>query len=96
MIAGLPHMCRAALTRADRPWVLELTGAGAGTWTVHPVDSTGLVTVLEGREAGVGTVTSTAHDFVSWGTQRSNWRSSCVLTGDTDYLATTLDAINII
>ncbi len=96
MIAGLPHMCRAELTGADRPWVLELTGAGAGTWTVQPVGADGLVTVLEGREAGVGTVTSTAHDFVSWGTQRSNWRSSCALTGDSDYLAANLDAINII
>ena len=97
MIAGLPQMCRSALASVDKPWVLELTGAGAGTWTVHPVPPTGLVTITEDRATdAVGTVVSTAHDFVSWGTQRSSWRGPCTLTGDTDYLAGILDAINII
>ena len=96
MLAGLPQMCRAALSGTDRPWVLELTGAGAGTWTVHPVGASGLVTLTESRDANVGVVTSTAHDFISWGTKRSDWRLACNLTGDTDYLATSLDAINII
>ena len=45
---------------------------------------------------GAPTVHTTVHDFVSWGTKRSDWRD--VVTGDTDNadLATVLDAINII
>ena len=96
MIAGLPQMCADALRCVDKPWILELTGAGAGTWTVHPVGDNGLVTVTEGPDSAVATVSSTAHDFVSWGTQRSSWRTACKLSGDTDYLAGVLDAINII
>jgi hypothetical protein len=96
MIAGLPQMCKQSLTIVDKPWRLELTGAGSGTWTIHPLGTNGLVTVTEGIEDSVATVTSTAHDFVSWGTQRSPWRSSCLVSGDTDYAAKVLDAINII
>lgn len=96
MMAGLAQMCRAQLTIVDRPWVLELTGAGSGTFTVHPVGADGLVSVVEERGDAVATVTSTAHDFVSWGTQRSSWRDSCQLRGDSEYLRSILDAINII
>jgi Mycothiol maleylpyruvate isomerase N-terminal domain len=96
MIAGLAQMCKNELKIVDKPWRLELTGAGAGTWTVHPVGANGLVTVVEGKDDGVATVTSTAHDFVSWGTKRSEWRPSCKITGDTDYVSSVLDAINII
>jgi hypothetical protein len=41
-------------------------------------------------------VTTSAHDFVSWGTKRSDWREST--TGDTadPYVAAVLDAINVI
>jgi hypothetical protein len=96
MIAGLAQMCKDQLKIVDKPWRLELTGAGAGTFTVHPVGPNGLVTVLEEKADSVATVTSTAHDFVSWGTQRSAWRDSCKISGDSDYAAKVLEAINII
>jgi Mycothiol maleylpyruvate isomerase N-terminal domain len=96
MIAGLAQMCKDQLKIVTKPWRLELTGAGAGTFTVHPVGANGLVTVIEEKTDSVATVTSTAHDFVSWGTQRSGWRDSCSISGDTDYVASVLDAINII
>ncbi len=97
MIAGLPQMCRAPLSIVTRPWRLELTGAGEGAWTVRPVGANGLVTIVEDSDRDVAaTVTSTAHDFVSWGTQRSAWRIACTLRGDVDYVASVLDAINII
>ena len=42
------------------------------------------------------TVASTAHNFVSWGTKRSDWRTTCVIDGDENYAASVLDTINII
>jgi hypothetical protein len=45
----------------------------------------------------VATVVSTAHDFVSWGTKRRDWRDSGVrVDGDEAYAAQVLDAINVI
>jgi hypothetical protein len=42
------------------------------------------------------TVTSSAHDFVSWGTRRSDWRTAATVSGDATWAAPILDAINII
>ena len=45
----------------------------------------------------MATISSSAHDFVSWGTQRRNWRDLGVtIDGDTDYAAAVLDAMNVI
>ena len=40
--------------------------------------------------------TSSARDFVLWGTKRADWRSSTATEGDRDYAAAVLDAINIV
>lgn len=96
MIAGLPQMCKAGLAVLDRPLVLELTGAGGGSWTLNPAGDDGLVTAVENGGGGVATASSSAHDFVSWGTGRSAWRNAVTLSGDTDYAAAVLDGIQII
>lgn len=96
MIAGLPQMCRTSLRIATKPFSLILTGAGGGSWTVHPASANELISIVEETDSVVGTVTSSAHDFVAWGTQRSSWRAACTLSGDSDYLSGVLDAINII
>jgi uncharacterized protein (TIGR03083 family) len=39
LLAGLPQMCTEALRpQVTKPLVLELTGPGAGTWTIAPTD----------------------------------------------------------
>lgn len=97
MIAGLPQMQPEEMRAVTAPLVLALTGPGGGEWTLRPAGTNGLITITEGSGAdAVATVTSSAHDFVSWGTRRSPWRDSCVLAGDAVYAVTVLDAINII
>ena len=95
MLAGLPQMCAVALADASRlPVNLVFEGHGGGSFVLAP-GADGW-TVGEGSGATAPTVHTTVHDFVSWGTKRSDWRD--VVTGDTDNadLATVLDAINII
>jgi uncharacterized protein (TIGR03083 family) len=97
MLAGLPWMCADLTALVQRPLVLRLEGPGGGTWTIAPADETARVQVREGADpAAVATVTSTDHDFVVWGTLRRPWRDLTTITGDTDYAADVLDAINII
>jgi uncharacterized protein (TIGR03083 family) len=101
MLAGLPQMCTAALAPvATAPIRLELTGPGGGTWVLGAVGDDGLVTVAEVDAAAEtdtdATVSSSAHDFVSWATKRSAWSDACTVTGDEALAAGVLDAINII
>jgi len=99
MLAGLPWMCPALAGLVDRPLVLALTGPGGGTYTIAPADATsdGRVRVVEGGAAdAAATVTSTAHDFVIWGTHRRPWRTFVTVDGDDAYAAPILDAIDII
>lgn len=99
MLAGMPWMCADALRGVvDRPIVLELTGTGGGTWTIAPADaeSEGRVVVSEGAAGdAAATITSTAHDFVIWGTRRRPWGDFVKITGDDAYAARFLDALNI-
>ncbi len=97
MLAGMPQMCGGALALVVRPVRLELTGAGGGVWTIHPAQGAGLASIEESSAtAPTATISSSAHDFVSWGTKRSDWRSACTLRGDADVAAAFLDALNII
>jgi uncharacterized protein (TIGR03083 family) len=97
MIAGLPQMQPEEMRVVTQPLGLSLTGPGGGEWTIWPAEGDGFITITEGADdRTVATVSSSAHDFVSWGTCRSSWRESCVVSGDEDYAATVLDAINII
>ena len=95
MLAGLPQMCSAALAAAPaQPVNLVFDGPAGGSWMLAPgADSW---TVTEGVDPEAPSIQSTVHDFVSWGTKRTDWRESA--TGDTDDpdLAVVLDAINII
>ena len=70
------------------PLELELTGPGGGTWTIQPAGEDGLISVAPRANLGASaTVASTAHNFVSWGTKRFDWRSTCVIEGDENYAA---------
>lgn len=96
MLAGVPQMCAAALEAAPRQSVnLVFEGAGASSWTLAP--GIGSWTVTAGTAPDQPTLTSSAHAFVSWGTQRANWRDHGALSGDdTGDAAAVLDALNII
>ena len=95
MLAGLPQMCARELAAAPQQAVnLVLEGPGGGRFVLAPGDEGW--SVRESTAPDRPTVTSSVHDFVSWGTKRSNWRKQ--VTGDTDNpdVAGVLDAINII
>mgnify|MGYP001568168496 FL=1 len=95
MLAGLPQMCAEALAAAPaQPVNLVFDGPGGGRFILAPGDDGW--TVTEGTDADAPTVTTTVHDFVSWGTKRSDWRDS--VSGDVDHhgVAAVLDAITII
>ena len=96
MLGGLPQMCAAELAFMDRPVNLVFTGAGASSWLLHPGSPHG--TCEPGNDASAAAqVTSTAHDFVCWGTKRRGWKEMGVrVAGDTAYGARVLDAVNVI
>ncbi|MEM7094460.1 MAG: maleylpyruvate isomerase N-terminal domain-containing protein [Actinomycetota bacterium] len=98
MIAGLPRMQPDEMRRTvTAPMRLDLTGAGFGRWTILPAAGDELVSVIDGEEVEpIATITSSAHDFVRWGTKRDDWRSACEVRGDATVATPFLDALNII
>lgn len=95
MITGMPQMQQNLGASLSAPIVLVLTGPGGGEWTIAPSGSD-IVVTAGASAAAVATVSSSGHDFVDWGTQRSNWRGHCSVTGDESVVARFLDALNII
>ena len=95
MITGMPQMQQNLGASLSAPIVLVLTGPGGGEWTIAPSGSD-IVVTAGALDTAVATVSSSGHDFVDWGTQRSNWRGHCSVTGDESVVARFLDALNII
>lgn len=96
MLAGLPQMQGPELdATVSMPLVLELTGPGATTVTVHPARQGGRLTLTPG-EGGVVRIRSTALDFIKWGTTRAPWRAHCKIIGDASAATPFLDCLNII
>ncbi len=98
MFLGIPQMQPDDLPAVvTRPLGFVLTGSGGGEWTLRPGTDGTPMTVVEGVDAdAAATVTSSAHDFVRWGTKRCDWRECATLSGDEAYGASVLDALNII
>ncbi len=97
MMHSLPQMRRGQFSSLLQPIRLELTGPGGGSWTLHPAGVDGLIAVTETASLdAAATVTSTGHDFIAWGTKRTDWRPSCAVAGDIELGALVLDSINII
>jgi hypothetical protein len=98
MFAGIPQMQPVELPPVvTAPLGFSLTGPGAGEWTLRPAADGGLLDVHEGLDADVAaTVSSSAHDFVRWGTKRCDWRECSTVSGDESYAATVLDTLNIV
>lgn len=93
MLTGLPQMCASVSQVLDRPLGLRLTGPGGGEWTLVPGTP---LTVEPGLREAAAVVTSTATDFVLWGTTRTAWRDAVGVSGDEDYAARVLDEVNIV
>ena len=98
MLAGLPQMCTEALAAAPKQAVnLVFEGpAAANHRLVPPAVNDGLWLVADQLDADAPTITTTAHDFISWATQRADWRGTCSGATDNADAAAVLDAINII
>ncbi len=101
MIAGIPKMQPAEIAEAvSAPLILELTGAGGGRWLIAPAGDGELVTIVEvdgdASAEATATIRSSAHDFVSWGTKRTDWRDACAVEDDTALATAFLDTLNII
>ncbi len=94
MLAGLAQMQPGLVDDLLEPIGLRLTGAGSGEWRLIPTETGIVVTAEPGSTAA--TVTSTAHDFVLWGTTRHAWRDDCTLEGDERVAIRFLDALNIV
>lgn len=103
MMWGLPQMQGPDLAETvTAPITIELTGPGASTWTITRADAESPLVVDEAA-GGVVTVVSLAHDFIGWGTKRSDWREHCTLRGNSSAEGSSacsaepfLDALNII
>ena len=91
MMAGVPQMCASALAGCEQGVNIDMTDINQ-TWTVAPGEA--MWTVSQGADASMPTATTTAHDFVSWGTKRADWRTMAVVAEGA--AADTLDAINVI
>jgi uncharacterized protein (TIGR03083 family) len=97
MIAGIPQMQGPELTATvGEPLVLELTGPGATTVTVMPAASDGGQLTVQSGAHGTTRISSTALDFINWGTTRKPWRDYCEVTGDAASAARFLDCLNIV
>ena len=96
MLAGLPQMCAAALGRCSQGVNLVFEGAPTQGYALRPGESVAdHWSVTTGIDPSLPNAVTTAHDFVSWGTKRADWRDLGVEMADVDG-ATTLDAINVI
>lgn len=77
----------------DRPVALTLRGPGGGSWRV---ERSGAV-ISGSTEPAAAHIIGTAIEFPEWGTKRANWCDRDVaITGDGDYGAQFLDAVNIV
>ncbi len=96
MMWGLPQMQGPELDGSLlEPITIRLTGPGESEWTVRHGDPTGPLMVETGGGAEV-VATSTAVDFVSWGTGRSSWYTACEVEGDPAVATAFFSTLNIV
>lgn len=111
MMWGLPQMQGPELDESLlAPITISLTGPGESKWTVRrPEPQGGLPQdglpqgglpqgglVVESGGGAEVVVTSSAVDFVSWGTGRSAWHSACDVEGDRAVATAFLSTLDIV
>jgi uncharacterized protein (TIGR03083 family) len=90
MLAGVPQMCATALAECSGGVNLQFTDIDR-SFSLIPADP--LWVVSDGAAGDLPTARTSAHDFISWGTKRADWRSMGVQVASAEH---TLDAINVI
>ena len=97
MIAGLPQMCRQAMTVIDQPLDLTLNGPGGSTWGLSPYNGALLQVTPGGTPYAKAEIIGEAQEFVLWGTKRRPWGDYDVkIKGDEDLATRFLDVLNIV
>lgn len=94
MLTGIPQMQPGLHEQLHGAIRLVLTGPGGASWRIARDGDAISVTADDG--AADATVTSSAHDFVLWGTKRTPWREACTVDGNVSVAETFLDALNIV
>lgn len=94
MLAGIPQMNAAALAECDHGVNLVLIDLRHSVHTLRPGAAGELWTVASGTDNSLPICVTSAHEFISWATKRSDWRTHVQLTDQA--VAPTLDAINVI
>ncbi|MGW4479447.1 maleylpyruvate isomerase family mycothiol-dependent enzyme [Rhodococcus triatomae] len=95
MLAGLPQMCHEELYPAlTSPVGLRLTGDTTRSWRIER--GADAVVVTETDDVPEDCATSSAIDFLRWGTKRTAWRSAVTVRGDRGVVAPVLDAFDIV
>jgi hypothetical protein len=97
MLAGMEQMNREQMRWVDRPLRLSLTGLAGGSWDIAPAGDGLLVVTPAIRDDLAAHVTGSMIDFPAWATTRQPWRDAgLTITGDGQYAADFLDAVNLI
>lgn len=92
MLAGVPQMCAEALSSCTQGVNLVFSDLEGSSFALSP--GAPLWTVTPGSDPTLPTVTTSAHDFVSWSTKRADWRTMGIEADSA--AAATLDALNVI
>lgn len=94
MMAGIPQMCADALASCEHGVNFVFTDLRDTTYHLRRSAGSGPWETGRGTIDDLPLCITSAHEFVSWATKRSDWRDHAQLT-DPD-VAPTLDAINVI
>ncbi len=97
MLAGMEQMNQAQMRWVDRPITLTLTGLAGGSWQIRPSGNGRLSVTPSSNTDSAARIEGESVDFPAWATNRTGWLDSgLAVTGDRDYAARFLDALNII
>ncbi len=94
MLAGAPQMCTEALAGCTTGVNLVFTDLHHVLYTLRPGAVGEQWQVSHGTDAALPVAVTSAHEFISWATKRTDWRGHVQLTDQS--AAATLDALNII
>ena len=97
MLAGMEQMNQPQMGWVDRPITLTLTGLAGGSWKSGRAGNGRLAVTPAANADSAACIEGASVDFPGWATRRIGWRDSdLAVTGDRDYAARFLDALNII
>lgn len=94
MISGIPQMNAAALDSCEHGVNFVFTDLRHVEYHLQRSEGSGPWEAVKGLNTHLPVVVTSAHEFVSWATKRSDWREHAQLS-ESD-AAPTLDAINVI